>query len=46
MGIVIFGVAVTIEEYIRHQLDEDFAYEQMTFKEFVDPFTGSKNNKT
>ena len=34
-----------IEEYIRHQLDEDFAYEQMTFKEFVDPFTGSKNNK-
>ena len=35
-----------IEEYIRHQLDEDFAYEQMTFKEFVDPFTGSKNNKT
>ena len=34
-----------IEEYIRHQLDEDVAYEQMTFKEHVDPFTGSKNNK-
>jgi len=34
-----------IEEYIRHQLDEDVAYEQMTFKEYIDPFTGSKNNK-
>ena len=34
-----------IEEYIRHQLDEDVAYEQMTFKEYVDPFTGSKNSK-
>ena len=32
-----------IEEYIRHQLDEDEAYEQMTFKEYIDPFTGSKN---
>ena len=34
-----------IEEYIRHQLDEDVAYEQMTFKEYVDPFTGSKNSR-
>ena len=34
-----------IEEYIRHQQDEDVAYEQMTFKEYVDPFTGSKNNR-
>ena len=32
-----------IEEYIRHQLDEDEAYEQMTFKEYIDPFTGGKN---
>ena len=32
-----------IEEYIRHQLDEDEAYEQMTFKEYIDPFTGRKN---
>mgnify|MGYP003473411137 FL=1 len=32
-----------IAEYIRNQLDEDIAYEQLTFKEYVDPFTGSKN---
>ena len=32
-----------IEEYIRQQLDEDEAYEQMTFKEYIDPFTGGKN---
>lgn len=32
-----------IAEYIRHQLDEDIAYEQLSFKEYVDPFTGSKN---
>ncbi|MBR4885175.1 MAG: transposase, partial [Lentisphaeria bacterium] len=32
-----------IEEYIRHQLDEDEVYEQMTFKEYIDPFTGRKN---
>ena len=29
-----------IEEYIKHQLQEDVAYEQMTLKEYVDPFTG------
>ena len=32
-----------VEEYIRHQLDEDEAYEQMIFKEYIDPFTGGKN---
>ena len=32
-----------IEEYIRNQLQEDIATDQMCFKEFVDPFTGSKN---
>ena len=31
-----------IEEYIRNQLEEDCAYEQMTLKEYIDPFTGSK----
>ena len=31
-----------IAEYIRHQLDEDKAFDQMTMKEFVDPFRGSK----
>ena len=29
-----------IAEYIKHQLQEDVAYEQMSLKEFVDPFTG------
>ena len=32
-----------IAEYIRHQLDEDIAHEQLTFKAYIDPFTGSKN---
>ena len=34
-----------IEDYIRNQLTEDFAMEQMTFKEYIDPFTGSRNQK-
>lgn len=29
-----------IQEYIKNQLQEDLAYEQMSIKEFVDPFTG------
>ena len=29
-----------ITEYIRNQLQEDLAYEQMSIKELVDPFTG------
>ena len=33
-----------IEEYIRNQLQEDIANDQLTFKEYIDPFTGSKNN--
>ena len=32
-----------ITEYIRHQLDEDIAYEQLSLKEYFDPFTGGKN---
>ena len=32
-----------IAEYICHQLDEDIAYEQLSFKEYIDPFTDSKN---
>lgn len=31
-----------IEEYIRNQIQEDIAYEQITMKEYLDPFTGSK----
>ena len=34
-----------IAEYIRNQLQEDIASDQISFKEYVDPFTGSKNNK-
>ena len=32
-----------IEEYIRNQLEEDFANDQISLKEYVDPFTGNKN---
>ena len=33
-----------IAEYIRNQLQEDLAYEQMSMKELVDPFTGEPAN--
>jgi len=29
-----------IEEYIRNQLQEDYANDQLSIKEFIDPFTG------
>ena len=31
-----------IAEYIRNQLEEDYAADQISIKEFTDPFTGSK----
>ena len=31
-----------IEEYIRNQLQEDIANDQISMKEFFDPFTGEK----
>ena len=31
-----------IEEYIKNQLQEDIAADQISFKEYLDPFTGSK----
>ena len=31
-----------IAEYIQNQLKEDQLEDQMTIKEYVDPFTGSK----
>ena len=34
-----------IEEYIRNQFIEDEMQDQMTIKEYIDPFTGSKNKK-
>lgn len=32
-----------IAEYIRNQLQEDIANDQISMKEYIDPFTGSKN---
>ena len=31
-----------IAEYIKNQLEEDFVNDQITIKEYVDPFTGAK----
>ena len=35
-----------IAEYIREQLQSDMAEDQISMKEFVDPFTGEKYKKT
>ena len=32
-----------IQEYIRNQLQEDIANDQISLKEYIDPFTGSKD---
>ena len=34
-----------LKEYIKNQLDEDIASDQISIKEYVDPFTGGKNIK-
>jgi len=34
-----------IERYIQNQMKEDYEIDQMTLKEYSDPFTGSKNSK-
>ena len=34
-----------IQEYIRNQLQQDQITDQLSLKEFVDPFTGSKETK-
>ena len=34
-----------IAEYVRNQLQEDIATDQLSFKEYIDPFTGDKNKK-
>jgi putative transposase len=31
-----------IEEYIRNQLEEDYMADQISLKEYIDPFTGDK----
>ena len=40
--------AKKIEEYIRNQLQEDYTADQITLKEYIDPFTGepSKERQT
>ena len=37
--------AKKIEEYIKNQLKEDLEYDQMSLKEYVDPFTGEPVSK-
>ena len=32
----------TIEAYIRNQLQQDYAEDQMSMKEYIDPFTGEQ----
>ena len=34
-----------VAEYIKNQLQEDIMLDQISFKEYLDPFTGSKNIK-
>lgn len=34
-----------IQEYIKQQLEEDEVIDQMTLKEYIDPFTGGKNKR-
>ena len=34
-----------IEEYIKNQIQADIAYEQLSLKEYIDPFTGELVNK-
>jgi putative transposase len=31
-----------IKDYIRNQLEEDYTSDQISLKEFTDPFTGNK----
>lgn len=37
--------AKKIEEYIQNQLQEDLEYDQMSLKEYIDPFTGEPVKK-
>jgi putative transposase len=37
--------AKKIEEYINNQLQEDLTYDQISLKEYIDPFTGEPVNK-
>ena len=37
--------AKKIQEYIQNQLQNDLEYDQMTLKEYIDPFTGEPVNQ-
>ena len=34
-----------VEAYIKNQMQEDIMADQISLKEYIDPFTGSKNSK-
>ena len=34
-----------IKEYIKNQLNDDIAYDQISINEYIDPFTGEKVDK-
>ena len=34
--------AKMIEDYIKNQLEEDYTKDQISLKEYMDPFTGSR----
>lgn len=36
--------AKKIEEYVKNQMQEDLEYDQMSLKEYIDPFTGEPVN--
>lgn len=38
--------AKKIQEYIQNQLKEDLEYDQMTLKEYIDPFTGEPEKQS
>ena len=37
--------AKKIEEYVKNQMQEDLEYDQMSLKEYIDPFMGEPVNK-
>ncbi len=39
------GNKKVIEEYIKNKLEEDFAQDQMSIKEYFNPFMGDKKSK-
>ena len=36
--------AKKIKEYVKNQMQEDLEYDQMSLKEYIDPFTGAAND--